>query len=80
MIHSGTVSIGLVQTIRVDCQGRAVPVNRLGAVKSQGDRILITPFDRANVPAIVRALERLAVERVRPEPNHGMREHPNPQR
>lgn len=56
VIHSGTVSIGLVQTIRVDCQGRAVPVNRLGTVKSQGDRILITPFDRATVPAIVRAL------------------------
>jgi ribosome recycling factor len=56
VIHSGTVSIGLVQTIRVDCQGRSVPMNRLGAVKSQGDRILITPFDRDNVPAIVRAV------------------------
>ena len=33
-----------------------MPINRLGAVKSQGDRILITPFDRANVPAIVKAL------------------------
>ncbi len=56
VIHSGTVSIGLVQTIRVDCQGRSVPINRLGVVKSQGDRILITPFDRADVPAIVRAM------------------------
>ena len=55
-IRSGTISIGLIQTIRVDCQGRSVPINRLGAVKSQGDRILITPFDRANVPSIVRAL------------------------
>ena len=55
-IRSGTVSIGLIQTIRVDCQGHSVPINRLGAVKSQGDRILITPFDRANVPSIVRSL------------------------
>ena len=35
-IRSGTISIGLIQTIRVDCQGRSVPINRLGAVKSQG--------------------------------------------
>ena len=55
-IRSGTISIGLIQTIRVDCQGRSVPINRLGTVKSQGDRILITPFDRVNVPSIVRAL------------------------
>ncbi len=55
-IRSGTISIGLIQTIRVDCQGRSVPINRLGAVKSQGDRILITPFDRANVPFMVKAL------------------------
>ena len=55
-IRSGTISIGLIQTIRVDCQGRSVPINRLGTVKSQGDRILITPFDRANVPSIVRSL------------------------
>jgi ribosome recycling factor len=55
-IRSGTISIGLIQAIRVDCQGRSFPINQLGAVKSQGDRILITPFDRANVPSIVRAL------------------------
>ncbi len=55
-IRSGTISIGLIQTIRVDSQGHSAPINRLGAVKSQGDRILITPFDRANVTSIVRAL------------------------
>jgi ribosome recycling factor len=55
-IRSGTISIGLIQTIRIDCQGQSVPISRLGAVKSQGDRILITPFDRANVPRIVKAL------------------------
>jgi ribosome recycling factor len=55
-IRSGTISIGLIQTIRVDSQGQSVPINRLGAVKSQGDRILVTPFDRAHVPPIVRSL------------------------
>jgi ribosome recycling factor len=55
-IRSGTISVGLIQTIGVDCQGRSVPINRLGTVKSQGDRILITPFDRASVPSMVRSL------------------------
>ncbi len=55
-IRSGTVSLGMIQTIRVDCQGKMVPINRLGTVKSQGDRILITPFDRENVSAIVKAM------------------------
>jgi ribosome recycling factor len=55
-IRTGTIGVGLIQTIRVDCQGASVPINRLGAIKSQGDRILITPFDRANVPRIVKAL------------------------
>jgi ribosome recycling factor len=55
-IRSGTISIGLIQTIRVDCQGKLVPINRLGTVRGQGDRILITPFDRASVPAIVKTL------------------------
>ena len=55
-IRTGTISLGLIQTIRVDCQGASVPVSRLGAIKSQGDRILITPFDRANVSLIVKAL------------------------
>jgi ribosome recycling factor len=55
-IRSGTISVGLIQTIRVDNQGRSLPINRLGTAKTQGDRILITPFDRGNVPAIVRAL------------------------
>jgi ribosome recycling factor len=55
-IRTGTISIGLIETVRVACQGDLVPVNRLGVARSQGDRILITPFDRAHVPAIVKAL------------------------
>jgi ribosome recycling factor len=55
-IRSGTVNVGMIQTIRVDCQGKLVPINRLGTVKGQGDRVLITPFDRAHVPAVVKAV------------------------
>ena len=46
----------MIQTIRVECQGQSVPIKRLGATKPQGDRILIAPFDRANVSSIVKAL------------------------
>ena len=55
-IRTGTISIGLIETVRVSCQGNLVPINRLGVAKAQGDRILITPFDRSQVPAIVKAL------------------------
>jgi ribosome recycling factor len=55
-IRSGTVDRGVIQTVRVDLQGNAVPISRLGAIKMQGNRILIQPFDRATVPAIVKAL------------------------
>jgi ribosome recycling factor len=55
-IRSGTISIGLIETVRVSMQGNLVPINRLGTARMQGDRILITPFDRANVPAMVKAL------------------------
>ncbi len=55
-IRTGTISIGLIETVRVSCEGNLAPINRLGVAKMQGDRILITPFDRANLPAMVKAL------------------------
>lgn len=55
-IRSGTISIGLIETVRVSVQGNLVPINRLGTARVQGDRILIAPFDRSNVPAMVKAL------------------------
>jgi ribosome recycling factor len=55
-IRSGTISIGLIDTVRVSVQGNLVPISRLGTARMQGDRILIAPFDRANVPAMVKAL------------------------
>ncbi len=56
VIRTGTISPGLVQAVRVNCAGNQVAVGRLGVIKSQGDRILIEPFDRDNVAAIVKAL------------------------
>ncbi len=67
-IRSGTISIGLIDTVRVAVQGNLVPINRLGTVRMQGDRILVTPFDAINVAAIVRSLNdaRLSAYAVNP--------------
>lgn len=55
-IRSGPIGIGLIETVRVSVQGNPVPIRQLGTARVQGDRIVLTPFDPANVPAIVRAL------------------------
>jgi ribosome recycling factor len=55
-IRPGTLSAGFVETFRVSVGGRGVPLARLAAITSQGDRILVSPFDPATVPAIVKAL------------------------
>ena len=33
-IRTGTISIGLIETVRVACQGNLVPINRLGVAKT----------------------------------------------
>jgi ribosome recycling factor len=48
--------VRFIETVRVDCQGTSTPIRHLGVIKQQGDRILITPFDKGNVPSVVRAL------------------------
>jgi ribosome recycling factor len=55
-IRSGTISMGFIETVRLDCHGNSVPIRHLGAIKQQGDRILITPFDKADLSAVVKAL------------------------
>jgi ribosome recycling factor len=55
-IRTGTISLGFMETVRADCHGNSVPIRRLGVIKQQGDRILVTPFDKADVPAVVKAL------------------------
>lgn len=55
-IRSGTVSPGLVASVRVAIDGRAAPLDRLATLANQSGRILVRPFEPAHVPAIVRAL------------------------
>jgi ribosome recycling factor len=55
-IRAGTLSVGFVETFRVSLHGNSVGIGRMASGTGQGDRILITPFDRANVPAVVKAL------------------------
>jgi ribosome recycling factor len=55
-IRPGTLSVGFVETFRASIRGNAVPVGRLASVVPQGDRIVVTPFDPADVPAVVKAL------------------------
>jgi ribosome recycling factor len=55
-IRTGAVSVRFIETVRVGLQGRSIAIRHLGVMKQQGDQILITPFDKGNVPAIVKAL------------------------
>ncbi len=55
-IRAGTLSPGFIETFRVSVNGNNVPMSRLAAIAMQGGRIQISPFDPANVSAIVRAL------------------------
>ncbi|MDB5350069.1 MAG: ribosome recycling factor [Planctomycetota bacterium] len=55
-IRSGTLSVGFVQTFRASLRRNSVVIGKLASVTSRGDRIVITPFDPANVPAVVKAL------------------------
>jgi ribosome recycling factor len=55
-IRAGTLSVGFIETFRVSLHGNSVAIGRMASVTSRGDRIVITPFDQANVPAVVKAL------------------------
>jgi ribosome recycling factor len=55
-IRAGTVSVGFVETFRVSLHGNSVAIGRMASVTGRGDRIVITPYDQAGVPAVVKAL------------------------
>lgn len=55
-IRPGSVSVGFVETFPVAWAGQSTRLGRMASVASQGGRILITPFDPAAVPAVVKAL------------------------
>src|SRR4051812_19406892 len=55
-IRAGTLSVGFIETFRASLHGNSVAVGRMASVTSRGDRIVVTPFDPSNVPAVVKAL------------------------
>jgi ribosome recycling factor len=55
-IRSGTVDLGVVSSVRAQIRGNSVPISRLAAVTVRGDRLVVRPYDPADVPAIVRSL------------------------
>src|SRR5947209_3157969 len=55
-IRAGTLSVGFIETFRASLHGNSVAIGRMASVTGQGDRIVITPFDTSNVPAVVKAL------------------------
>lgn len=68
-IRSGTVDLGFVSSVRVDGASGSGGIRRFGSVRQQGDRILVSVFDRGEAPAVVKALEgaRLNAYLVNPE-------------
>jgi ribosome recycling factor len=56
VIRPGTLGVGFIESVRVSLHGNPTAVGRMAAVGRQGDRIVITPFDPAGVPAVVKAL------------------------
>jgi ribosome recycling factor len=55
-IRTGTISMRFIETVRLDYRGSSAPIRHIAVIKQQGDRILVTPFDKAKVTAVVRAL------------------------
>jgi ribosome recycling factor len=55
-IRPGSLSIGFLETFKVASHGNSIALGRMAVVASQGDRLIVTPFDPANGPAIVKAL------------------------
>lgn len=55
-IRPGTLSVGFVETFRVAIHGNILALGKMASVTSQGDRNVVTPFDPASVPAVVKAL------------------------
>jgi ribosome recycling factor len=55
-IRPGALSVGFLETFRVSVQGNHVAIHKIAVIASQGDRYVITPFDPAAVPAVVKAL------------------------
>lgn len=55
-LRSTTTSPALVATFRVSWTAGSATLGTIARLTQQGDRVIVTPFDRALVPAIVKAL------------------------
>jgi ribosome recycling factor len=55
-IRPGTLSVGFVETFRASLQGHSVAIGKIAGVTIRAGRIVVTPFDLAHVPAVVKAL------------------------
>jgi ribosome recycling factor len=55
-VRAGALSVGLLATFRVQRAGASARLDRLGTLRPQGDRIVVTPFDQGDVGGIVKAL------------------------
>ena len=55
-IRPGTLSVGFVESFRIAVHGNSIALGTMSSVTRQGDRIVVTPFDPADVPAVVKAL------------------------
>lgn len=57
-IRSGKASPALLDTVRVEAYGQAVPLNQVGQVSAPEARLLVVqPYDRSLVKAVSRAIQ-----------------------
>lgn len=57
-IRSGKASAALLDTVRVEAYGQAVPLNQVGQVSAPEARLLVVqPYDRSLVKAVSRAIQ-----------------------
>jgi len=50
------MSVGFLETFRVAVHRTSMAIGRMVGVTGRGDRIVVTPFDPVNLPAILKAL------------------------
>jgi ribosome recycling factor len=55
-IRPGMLSTGFIETFRVPLHGNMVAIGKIAVITAQADRFIISPFDPAGVPAVVKAL------------------------
>ncbi|MGE5750124.1 MAG: ribosome recycling factor [Gemmatimonas sp.] len=56
-IRTGKASVSLLDTVRVDAYGQAMPLNQVASVSAPEPRLLtVTPWDKGQVQAIEKAL------------------------